>query len=53
MARRASLATVVAILCEDTVVYQTDFESQTGISSIVDWLVAEPEKFNNCGADGD
>lgn len=42
----------VAILRENTVVYRIELESQAGISSIVDRLVAEPKKFNDFGADG-
>jgi hypothetical protein len=41
-----------AILCEDAVEYQTDSDSQAGISSTVDRLVAEPKKFNYSGSDG-
>ena len=41
-----------AILCEDAVEYQTDSDSQGGISSIVDRLIAGSEKFNYSGLDG-
>ena len=41
-----------AILCEDAVEYRTDSDSQAGISSTVDRLVAESKKFNYSGADG-
>jgi hypothetical protein len=40
-----------AILREDAVEYQTDSDSQAGISSTVDRLVAESEKFNYSGLD--
>jgi hypothetical protein len=42
----------VAILSEDAVEYQTDSESQAGVSSTVDRLVAESEKFNYSGSNG-
>jgi hypothetical protein len=42
----------VAILCEDAVEYQTDSDSQAGISSTVDRLIAGSEKFNYSGSDG-
>ena len=40
----------VAILREDTVVYQTDSESQAGISSIVDRRIARLGKVSNFGS---
>jgi hypothetical protein len=40
------------ILREDAVEHQTDSGSQAGISSTVDRLVAESEKFNYSGSDG-
>jgi hypothetical protein len=42
----------VAILCEDAVDYQSHSESQAGISSPVDRLVAESKKFDYSGLDG-
>jgi hypothetical protein len=42
----------VAILREDAVEYQTDSDSQAGISLTVDRLVAESKKLNYSGADG-
>jgi hypothetical protein len=40
-----------AILREDAVEYQTDSDSQAGISSTVDRRVAESKKFNDSGSD--
>jgi hypothetical protein len=41
-----------AILREDAVEHQNDSDSQAGISSTVDRLVAEPDKFNYSDSDG-
>jgi hypothetical protein len=42
----------VATLREDAVEYQTDSDSQAGISLTVDRLVAESKKLNYFGVDG-